>query len=190
MAKHTIFDSYNFDYEALNEFLAEEYPEIKEGSNTYWQYVSDEISIEWETECDNMSEVKAYDGMIILADIGRWNGRHSGYAEVKGYTVKDAITTPHDYDDIEIYVEGDDLHMTMYDHDGRTYATVREWRHNLSDEQKEHFMDALYYGKATESMINWYTKPIGKKIAKYYGWKGDKGMTVKETINRVQEATA
>ena len=185
---YTLFDS--TDWTDIEAFIREEYPDIEENSNAWWDVFTDVQWVEFENLLTDMKDIDTNDGFICIADVGRWNGRYSGYKEIKGDNVCEALCEINRGDDIVVSVTEGDLTVTISDHDASTYATLREWRHNLSDEAKDKFMDALYYGKATESMIRWYTKPIGKKIAKYYGWKDDKGMTVKETINRVQEATA
>ena len=168
--KHTIINTYDIDYDAFNEYIKETFDEVEEDSNTYLEILADEQRLNWEIAEEELSEISADEGMIVIADLGLWYGRRSGYKEVKGYTVDKAMTALYNYDDVEMYVEDGDLHMVGYHHDGCNSMIVREWRRGLTDDQKEKFMNALYYGKATEKMIKWYTKGLGKKISAYYGW--------------------
>ena len=166
--KHTIYDS--TAYEDYAEFIREEYPDIEENSNEWWEIVSEEQGFLYEEELLNLSTVEG--DFIALADVGRWNGRHIGYKEI-GYTSLDEAVKElnhRDYIDITFGIE-DDFVYEGHHHDATNYITLREWRKGLSDEAKERFLDKVYYNEVTEKEIRWYTKSIANKVNKVFGWR-------------------
>lgn len=97
--------------------------------------------------------------LIAIADLGLWNGRFSGHKELK--SLPDISTCMYDYN--TIYVDRLDLKVRATHHDGTNYYTIREYK-DISDEQRENFLDKIYYGKATRKDITRYTRAIGKTV--------------------------
>ena len=166
--KHTVFDS----TESYDEFIREEYPDIEEGSQAWYDEIQFQMDTWYETEMMNIGCITVDEGLVIIADLGRWNGRYYSVKEVRGYTVKDAIEQAYhrDYMDISFGVnDNNDLVYDGHHHDATDHFTIRKWRKGLSDEAKEKFMNTIYEQGAIN--LDWYTKPIGKLINNVYGWK-------------------
>lgn len=72
--------------------------------------------------------------LIAIADLGRWNGRFSGYKEIK--CLSDVMYTNCDYECI--YIDGyGNLRKTESHHDGTNSILYRYWKDGVSDEQKK-----------------------------------------------------
>ena len=114
-------------------------------------------------------DIEIPNGIIALADIGRWNGRVNGYKEI-GTNIADCLYS--NMDMVEWYVDPWGVfRSTMADHDGMTFVVYRAWKDDVTEEQKERILDGIYYGGVSERTIRRYTRNIGKDIANVYGWK-------------------
>ena len=119
---------------------------------------------------DELSELARVDegyGLIAIADIGRWNGRFSGYKELKQLCT--IMYSSCDYEKVYIDSNGD-LRKEESHHDGSNSILYRYWKDGLTDEQKENFMDKIYKGKCTQKDITRYTRKAGLGIANAFGW--------------------
>lgn len=106
-----------------------------------------------------------FEDLLVLADIGLWNGRRVGYKECSG----DSITNG-EYDYFTYSVEKGNLRVKGIHHDGTNFMLVRRWRENMSFDSRERFMSHLYNGTATPSMTNYYTEAIGNELMEVLGW--------------------
>ena len=116
----------------------------------------------------NLSGVDLPENIIAIADLGLWNGRRSGYKEL-GDDLTEIFKTSCDFCSWYVDQYGN-VRSTQHHHDGTNYILYRLWKPGLSDDQKENFMDKLYYGKATAADISRYTYRLGDYIGKIYGW--------------------
>ncbi len=65
--------------------------------------------------------------IIVIADIGRWDGRHTGYREMESGCIKDCLYSQ--LDGVAWYVDTQgDLRMDGYHHDGHNYYLYRKYR--------------------------------------------------------------
>lgn len=121
----------------------------------------------FDAERDNLDSVDEHCGLIAIADLGRWNGRFSGYREVKN--LADVLYSSCDYE--RVYVDSNgDLRKEESHHDGSNSILYRYWKDGLTDEQKENFMSKIYNGECTQKDITRYTRKAGLGIANAYGW--------------------
>ena len=121
-------------------------------------------SLEYECEylydvLDKIDQSFITNDLLAIADLGLWNGRVTGYKELKNLT--DISACMQDYN--TLYVERNDLKIRAIHHDGTNYYVIREFK-DISDEQRENFLDKIYNGKATRKDITRYTKAIGKTV--------------------------
>ena len=119
-----------------------------------------------ECEAGNLSQETGE--IVIIADLGLWNGRVSGVKETGKYNLN-VILEPHgDIDDFEVYVEDGEVKGTGYHHDGTNYYTFREV---IDREKWETLRDKITAGEEyTIDELNSSTKSLAERVNKVYGW--------------------
>ena len=121
-------------------------------------------SIYLEDERQNLN-VKTDGRILIIADLGLWNGRHRGY-RILGTKVSDILYEMADY--IEWYGDGHNIKATASHHDGTNYYEYRVIR---EDRNIDNLLNAIYNGdNITRKKLNYYTKSLYRDVAKIYGW--------------------
>lgn len=170
--KHIIWDNFDIDYESWEKDLRMDFPEQYEDYDEYDMY----REIVWlndiylDNERANLN-IKVGDDIIVIGTLGLW------YSDVRGYKIIDSgnIADCLYDDDCEYctwYVDDlGDLRFEGAHHDGKNYYLYRTWKENISDVQKENFLEKLYYGNFNRRDITKYTKRLGDEISKVYGWK-------------------
>ena len=109
--------------------------------------------------------------IIIIADLGLWDGRHQGYKLLHKTNIADCLTgTCGDYVTWFVDDRGDLMCRDIH-HDGTNLYTYRAWKPGISHAQRSYFMQKVAIGKATRKDITRYTQRIGDRIANVYGWK-------------------
>ncbi|NCC02303.1 MAG: hypothetical protein EOM34_16935 [Clostridia bacterium] len=107
--------------------------------------------------------------IIVIADLGRWNGRFQGYKMIESGNIKDCLYSDTDYS--EWYVDKlGDLRADAIHHDGTNHYLYRAFKDGTTSEQIERLQDKIYLGVATRSDITRVTKRLGDDIGKVYGW--------------------
>lgn len=107
--------------------------------------------------------------ILVIADIGRWNGRSDGYKEIESGNISDCLYS--DCDLCEWYVdEQGDLCCDASHHDGTNYYLYRVYKDDATDEQIEDLKEKIYESVATREDIEAVTCRLGDEIAKVYGW--------------------
>ena len=107
--------------------------------------------------------------MVVIADLGLWNGRHSGYRLIHNANVKYVLRQAQgDFYKVEWDADTDDVVAEDVHHDGTNYYTFRLAKANVNLDK---LCDLIYRGVATQEDIDRYTMPIGKYVRKVYGWK-------------------
>ena len=170
MKKHTIWQNYNLNIDDWKDFLEKE---CQETTNEHEQYgLIYEMNDEYLNDERANLNITLGNDILILADIGLWDGRRFGYRELHSNNISDCLQFERDCDYAEWYVDSyGNFKSRQSHHDGTHYLIYRAWKKDVTDEQKEMVLDALYYGKANDRMIRRYTESLGKYIAKIYGWK-------------------
>lgn len=119
---------------------------------------------------DTLRELKRVSSgeVIAIGTIGTWRGHCSGYKELKSleYCMYSSC------DSERLYVDSNgDLRKEESHHDGSNSILYRYWKDNITDTQRQNFLDKIYSGKVTSRDITKYTKKCGVDIANTYGWK-------------------
>ncbi len=135
----------------------------------------------WDTEADDPDRLADYlederanldiklDGMIIvIADLGLWNGRRKAYRLISSGNIKDCLYDDCDY--ITWYCDNYNFKAVACHHDGINRYLYRVFRDDLSGIQIGNFLHKVARGEANDRMIRRYTKSIRPEIAKVYGW--------------------
>ena len=137
---------------------------------TNGEYLSDER--------ENLN-VQLAQPIIVIGDIGRWNGRVMGYKMIDSGNIKDCLYS--DTDMTEWYVDQyGDLRADAVHHDGTNHYLYRVFKENASPEQIERLQEKIYYSKATRADITRVTKRLGDEIAAIYGFHIPKQRTAME----------
>jgi hypothetical protein len=121
--------------------------------------------------------------IIVIADLGRWNGRVSGYKMINSCNIQDCFYTDCDY--AEWYIDKlGDLRATAIHHDGRNNYLYRVFKSNVTDSQIENLQYKIYCDTVTRADITRVTTRLGDYFADYYGFKINKAKgALKTCIN-------
>lgn len=164
-AEHTIWDS-RPDYEDWRADMEAEYPEMTEDER-YGRML--EINADYLD--DERANLNVPMGMpiLLIADIGRWDGRYSGYGVIRSGNIRDCLRS--DMDDCRWYVdELRDLRCRAAHHDGVNNYLYRIFKDGVTTEQMDNLLYKIYCGTATRRDIMRLTRRLGDAIAEVYGW--------------------
>ena len=128
-----------------------------------------EYNREWlKDEQSNLPHQKL--NMIVgIADIGRWDGRKTGYAEYSNISISELLVKMLSKDgETEIYVEGNELKATQRHHDGVNYIIYRE----VTNKKAWDVLKMKIYNQQEYSIkdLSKCTRSLYTEIAKIYGW--------------------
>ena len=122
----------------------------------------------------NLRNAEITEQVVVIGDLGFWYGRRSGYRCITTDNIGDAIKRaafPVDLSYDEVFVdELGDLRITQHHHDGTNYLTVRTWKPEATERQRDNLLHKLYMGTATRRDITRVTRRLGDDIAAVYGW--------------------
>lgn len=173
MKKHVIWSNRDINIEDWRD----DYKEFLEVNNMdVPQEIDDDDIYVWAEETNNEYlgdervnlDVQLPTNILVIADLGRWDGRHVGYREI-GNNISDCLYSNTDYTTWYLD-EFDDFCCEAIHHDGTNYYRYRTYREGVTDEQIEDLKEKLYYNKATEEDVNAVTRSLGTEISNVYGW--------------------
>lgn len=174
--KHIIWSNYDLDYENWRGDLEAEYPELSEQERIERMY---EINGDYlDDERVNLN-IQLPRPILIIADLGLWNGRRMGYKEIASGNIRECLYSDTDYSTWYVDKLGD-LCCDAVHHDGTNHYLYRTYKDGASDWQIENLKNKIYEGKATRADITRITRRLGDEIAKVYGFnipsKAEKAM--------------
>lgn len=164
---HLIWTNKELDYEDWKSDLEEQYPELSEEERIQMMYETNNDYLD--DERHNL-DIQLAAPIIVIANLGRWNGRFLSYKEIESGNIKDCLNTDTDYATWFVDKKGD-LRCEAIHHDGTDYYLYRTYRKGVSERQIEMLKDKILDGSVTEKDINRVTKRLGDSIAKVYGWR-------------------
>lgn len=167
MKKKVIWSNYNLDYEDWKDFFDDEYPDLDEDKRIDLMY---ELNNEHLDDERMNLDIPVSEEIIVLGDLGLWDGRKSGYKEIHGHSIKDCLYTDTDYATWYLDDRGD-LCCEAIHHDGTNHYLYRVFKPDVSDTRKENFLEKVLCGTVTRADITRTTQRLGDKIADVYGWK-------------------
>ena len=174
MKKHIIWSNINLDIEDWRDGYLEELEMNNKNLPDEDEYYDDELT-DWMYETNNryLDDERAnldknVDGRIlVIGNIGRWNGRVDGYKIINSRNIRDILYTDCDY--VEWYGDGYNIRAVAHHHDGTNHYLYRVIR---EDRNIDNLLAALYNGEEiTSSKLNYYTKSLYKDVANVYGWR-------------------
>ena len=171
--RHIIWSNMNLEVDDWRDGY-KEYLEINELSddpndeNNLYEYMVETNEEYLSDERDNLN-VCLSQPIIVIGDLGRWNGRVMGYKMIDSGNIKDCLYSDTDY--TEWYVDKyGDLRADAVHHDGTNHYLYRVFKDGVTDMQIENLQDKIYNGKATRADITRVTKRLGDDIAGVYGF--------------------
>jgi hypothetical protein len=164
--RHIIWSNYALDYEDWRNELEEQYPELSE---------DERISLMYEYNSDYLNDERANlnlqlpQPILVIADLGLWNGRHMGYKEIKSGNICDCLYADTDYSTWYVDHLGD-LRCDAIHHDGTNHYLYRTYKPYISTAQIDLLKEKISRGIATRADITRLTYRLGDEIAKIYGF--------------------
>lgn len=149
------FEDWKADLQAGNPDMSEDelYDEMIRLNN---EYLDDE-RMNLDIELDN--------DIVLIADVGRWNGRHLIICALQFRNIKDLLRTDCDY--ATWYVEDGELRCNAYHHDGVNHYWYRVLREGV-DAADIDFYDDPEEGRR---VILEKTESIAPVVCGVYGWE-------------------
>jgi hypothetical protein len=168
MKKRIIYESTGYwtteTWEEAISYYKKEYGETDE------QQIIEQIYTDnnWDLEDERIRLNKPINGKIlVIANIGRWNGRFSGY-KIMDSNLKEILSNFGD-DEIVIFSDGKNIRAEGCHHDGTNYYLFREIKDGVNIDK---LLDDIYDNKEiTNARLSYYTKSLVSYVNNIYGWK-------------------
>lgn len=154
------------DLDDWRDDLLEEYPGY---SDADLYTIMESINYEYLVDERANLNIQLSQPIIVIADLGLWNGRYQGYKEIKSGNIRDCLYSENDY--TTWFVDGfgnlrcDDIH-----HDGTNHYLYRVYKDTTSCTQRETLKYKIYMGLDVKKDISRLTRRLGDEIGKVYGW--------------------
>lgn len=153
-------------YDSWKDYLKAEYPDMNDSELNELMY---------EINQNNLSDqrinldILLNRPIIVIADLGFWNGRKSGYKVIESGNISDCLYSDCDYNKWYVDKYGD-LRCTAVHHDGTNYYLYRSFKDSASERQINRLKDLIYEGKVCRKDILRVTDRLGDRIGRVYGW--------------------
>lgn len=170
MKEHTIWSNIDIKLEDWKDYL----DDYKENNLDEDENFDEDLQYELVTDLNNdylddermNLNVQLNNPILVIGDLGLWNGRVSAYKIINSGNIKDILYDDADY--IRWYSDGYNIKCKAIHHDGTNYYEYREIKnidniHNLTEK-------LLNQEEVSRDMINQYTKSILPYVKKVYGW--------------------
>ena len=163
---HLIWSNYGLDYEDWREDLEDQYPDLSEDERMNLMY---EINNDYlDDERVNLN-IQLDGPILVIGDLGLWNGRRMGYKEIKSGNIRDCLYSDTDYSTWYVDRLGD-LRCDSIHHDGTNHYLYRAYKPGVRESQIDLLKEKLYRGIATRGDITRITRRLGDDIARVYGF--------------------
>lgn len=163
---HLIWSNYHLDIDDWRDDLLEEHPDASESE--LWQLMYEQNDSYLDDERMNLN-IQMEGPILVIGDLGRWNGRFSGYKEIASGNIRDCLYSDTDYSTWYVDRLGD-LRCDAVHHDGTDHYLYRAYKPGITDAQVDRLKEKIYYGVATRADITRITRRLGDDIGKVYGW--------------------
>ena len=123
------------------------------------------------------------DSILVIADLGLWDGRHPGYKEIDSCNLMDCFETSRDTLDIEWFVDKNgDLRCNDYHHDGTNHYLYRVWKDNISEAQKDNLVSNFTGANSAVRIL-----PIAQNAWEMKSGRFTAGPSLKEKLKGVMK---
>jgi len=120
--------------------------------------------LDFEAEMVNL-DIKLPGKILVIACLGLWNGRRSGY-KIMDNNLNEILTASIG-DLYEVYFDGHNIKAKDAHHDGINYYEFRLIR---NDRNIDILLEKIYNDDFSRQDINNYTKSLAPYIKEVYGW--------------------
>ncbi len=125
---HLIWTNHDLNYEDWRADLEANYPELTENER-YEKML--EINQDYlDDERINLN-IQLSEPILLIADLGLWDGHHSGYSEIRSGNIRDCLYSNHDYSTWYVDRLGD-LRCDDVHHDGTNHYLYRAFKSSAS----------------------------------------------------------
>ena len=164
-----IWSDIHLDLDDWRAFLTENYPELSNDENKLYEKMY-ELNAEYLNDERRNLDIQFSQPILVIGDIGRWNGRVQGYKMVNSGNIRDCLYS--DTDMTEWYVDKNgDLRADAIHHDGTNHYLYRVFTRGTSNAQIENLPNKIYCRRATRADITRVTQRLGDSIAAVYGFR-------------------
>lgn len=159
------------DYiDVINDWLAsiEREEENFETISDYekWDFIDSELQLDFAFLKQELSSLQLDNPILVIADLGFWDGRKQGYKIIDSCQLEDILSTSCDY--CKWYSDGYNIRFEGHHHDGSDHYEFREIK-NMDNIDK--LLDKIVAGeKISRNTLNYYTKSLLPIIKKHFGW--------------------
>ena len=164
--RRIIWSNFYLDYDDWKDDLEADYPDLSEQERIALMY---EINGDYLDDERMNLNVQLSAPILVIGDLGLWNGRRMGYKEIASGKISDCLYSDTDY--ATWYVDRlGDLRCDAIHHDGTNHYLYRTYKPGVRQSQIDHLKEKLYFGTATRADITRITRRLGDDIAKVYGF--------------------
>ena len=164
---HIIWSDMDLDFDKQKAELQEQYPDASDDELLLRMYETNNDSLD--DERSNLN-IQLSQSIIVIADIGRWNGRFNGYRMIESGNISDCFQSECDMNEWYVDKNGD-FRCKAIHHDGTNYYIYRTFKDNVTESQIENLQGKILDGTATRRDITRITKRLGDDIGAVYGWR-------------------
>lgn len=157
---HLIWSNYHLDLDDWRDELLEEHPDASE--NELYQLMLEQNDSYLDDERVNLN-IQISGPILVIADLGRWNGRFSGYREIPSGNIRDCLYSDTDYSTWYVDRLGD-LRCDAIHHDGTNHYLYRAYKSGVTEAQIDRLKEKIYDGIATRADITRITRRLGDDI--------------------------
>lgn len=168
--EHILWSNYlsDLDFDNWRNDFKDDYPELSDSKLEEKMY--DDNNTYLDDMRLNLSDIVFDLPIIVIGEIGRWNGTVTGYKTIESGKVVDCLYTDCDY--AKWYVdENNDLRCDCSHHDGNNHYLYRTFKTSLDEDEIEEFKVKIYYNTFTQEDIEKYTDSVGVAIHEVYSWE-------------------
>lgn len=167
--RHVIWSNIHLNLDDWREDIIEDYPEYKDSEERLTELMYERNAEYLDDVRMNLDHIFSKP-IIIVADLGLWYGRRSGYKILKSGNLSDCLYA--ECDMAEWYVdELGDLRADVIHHDGENHYLYRAFKEDISEDRMETLKSKIYNGVQTRRDITNCTRRLGDIIAGVYGFK-------------------
>lgn len=163
--KHLIWTS-TPDFDDWKDYLIEEYNEYDE--HELYDLMYERNNEYFDDEIVNLNKELGKE-IVMYGTLGLWYGTRTGYKFLHKTNLNEILRSVSN-DDVEYYVEGEDIHGIHIHHDGTNHYTYRVLKPEYTTYDFEEYVYEHSLGNAVEKM----TEPLGHYIAEIYGFELEK----------------